>query len=88
MATETLMTKPTKTQVNYAGTQMKCGYQMHENLTDKLRPNPNRDFVRKYEVLDDVPHMLIFHGKNKALPMCDRCLAWCKSIGQMSIEDD
>ena len=66
-------------------TQFYCGYQTHKSLTKGLKTNPNKAFVKRYRKFSDKYRMMIFYN-NKGIPICERCLEFCKSIGQMNFK--
>jgi hypothetical protein len=65
-----------------------CTYQLHEALTKGLRTNANKDFVKKYKKFSTEKCLLIWGTNNKVTAICERCLEFCKSIGQMVIPED
>jgi len=65
-----------------------CTYQLHEALTKGLRTNANKDFVKKYKKFSADKCLLIWDSNNKVTAICERCLEFCKSIGQMVIGGD
>ena len=71
----------------FIGTKMECTYQTHENLTKGLKTNPNKNFVKKYKRKSNETCMMIFYD-NEASPICERCLEFCKSVGQLLIEKE